>query len=330
MNLYPLICQLSDGEYHTGTELGDSLNISRTAIWKQIQKLPELGLHYQTEKQLGYRLDKPLDLLDADFILNKLRNNFIPGEVDLCVEPLVTSTNTLLLDRANNGDSIHLQLLTAEMQNAGKGRRGRNWFSPFASSISCSLGWVFEGSAQELEGLSLAIGVAIKTGLESLGIEGAGLKWPNDIYLNHAKLGGILIEITGDLAGPCKLVVGFGLNVHRPHDFKPEILDQPVAFLSDQVASHVAVRSQLVAVLYQKVLEVLSCYGAQGFAPWMDAWNKAHLWRGQKAFVITAQGSELVTLGEVNEHGELRVYDSLGKARLLNSGEISLRLKDDT
>ncbi|WP_404416028.1 biotin--[acetyl-CoA-carboxylase] ligase [Marinospirillum sp.] len=330
MNLYPLICQLSDGQYHTGTELGESLNVSRTAIWKQIQKLPELGLRYQTEKQLGYRLETPLDLLDADFILDKLRTYFNEEEISLSVEPVVTSTNTLLLDRANSGDAIHLQLLTAEMQQAGKGRRGRNWFSPFASSISCSLGWVFEGSAQELQGLSLAIGVAIKSGLENLGIKGVGLKWPNDIYLNQAKLGGILIEITGDLAGPCKLVVGFGLNVHRPVDFKPEAVNQPVAFLSDLDARSLPVRSELVAQLYLEVLEVLSGYAAEGFAPWVDEWNQAHIWQGQKASVITPQGSEEVTLGEVNQLGELQVFDSSGEARLLNSGEISLRLKDDT
>ena len=325
MNLYPLIDQLSDGRYHTGTELGETLGISRTAIWKQIQKLPELGLQYQTEKQLGYRLEKPLDLLDADLIKQQIQTGFTQDEVTLVVEPVVTSTNTLLLERANRGEEIHLELLTAEMQNAGKGRRGRSWFSPFASSLSCSLGWSFDGSAQELQGLSLAIGVAMKVGLGRLGVKGVGLKWPNDVYLDQAKLGGILIEITGDLAGPCKLVVGFGLNVHRPSGFNPSSLNQPVAFLSD-LNIPLPSRSELIAALYLEVLRVLSSYATTGFAPWVDSWNEAHVWKGCKAQLITHQDTATVTLGQVNQLGELAVVDSSGQHKWLNSGEISLRV----
>lgn len=329
MNLYPLIQQLSDGRYHTGTELGDALTVSRTAIWKQIQKLPDLGLDYQTDKQLGYRLLQPLDLLDAEFIHREISQNFDQSQVNLAVEPVVSSTNTLLLDRVNQGRPIHLELLTAEMQQAGKGRRGRNWFSPFASSLSCSLGWNFEGSAQELQGLSLAVGVAIKAGLEGLGVEAVGLKWPNDIYLNQAKLGGILIEITGDLAGPCKLIVGFGINVHRPLDFNTESVNQPIAFLSD-LGVPLPTRSQLASALYLEVLKVLSTYAQQGFEPWVNDWNRAHVWQGKQALVITPQSSVEVTLGQVNQLGELAVYDSTGQQKLLNSGEISLRVRDDT
>ncbi|SFC47003.1 BirA family transcriptional regulator, biotin operon repressor / biotin-[acetyl-CoA-carboxylase] ligase [Marinospirillum celere] len=327
MNLYPLIKLLSDGKPHTGTELGDQLAISRTAVWKQIQKLPELGLEYTTDKQLGYCLLEPLDLLDATALAEQIKSLDSFHDAKLETLPLVGSTNTHLLDFANAGQNIHKHFVTAEMQVQGKGRRGRQWMSPFASSLSSTLGWHFDGSAQKLQGLSLAIGVALCRCLQKYGFPGTGLKWPNDVYLNGSKLGGILIEITGDLAGPCILVVGYGVNFSRPPTFDASLIDQSFTFLSDHTEK-LPSRNQLVADLFIEVARVLESYAITGFQPHVEAWNQLHIWKGKKVHLISASGQEEVLLGDVNPLGELNVQAADGSWRSINSGEISLRLSE--
>ncbi|WP_114418063.1 biotin--[acetyl-CoA-carboxylase] ligase [Marinospirillum perlucidum] len=326
MNLYPLVKLLSDGQPHSGTELGQKLGISRTAIWKQIQKLPELGLTYRSDKQKGYSLSAPLDLLDPGYLEQALQSSEGLNGCELFFEPVITSTNTFLLDRVNSGEPIHKSLAVAEMQSSGKGRRGKSWFSPFGYSLSCSLGWQFEGSAQELQGMSLAIAVALKNALEGLGIQGIGLKWPNDLYLQDAKLIGVLIEISGDLSGPCQLVVGFGVNVYRPQQLDAECIDQPASFLSD-LGSLLPSRNDLVVAMNLAVANVLTRFANDGFQPWQAAWNEAHLWDNKPGWVIAGEHKEAVTLHGVNDQGELRVTLEDGSEKHLNSGEISVRLK---
>ena len=321
MNLYPLIKILADGNFHTGTQLGEYLGISRTAIWKQIQQLPTLGLEYITEKPRGYALTKPLDLLDADSIRTLLCRDCPDVHVEVLTS--VDSTNMELSRRVSNGQIIHNHLLTAEMQTLGRGRRGRGWFSPFASSLSMSIGWQFDGSANELQGLSLAVGVGVQKALEGFNLQGVGLKWPNDIYSAHGKLGGILIEITGDLSGPCQLIVGVGLNVVS-HPFVSEV-DQAVGFI-DQLSTDLPVRNQLVVACVKEIVRILEQFQVRGFSDWQDEWNQRHIWSGQAGKIITAKGETPVLLGNVNSSGELGVTYSSGEVGYINSGEVSVRI----
>ncbi|MBE0505412.1 MAG: biotin--[acetyl-CoA-carboxylase] ligase [Marinospirillum sp.] len=321
MNLYPLIKILADGRFHTGTVLGSILGISRTAVWKQVRRLSVLGLEYQMDKPRGYALLSPLDLLDSSTIQSLLSDSSPALKAETI--PTIDSTNMELLRRVNQGLSIHGTLLTAEMQTLGRGRRGRGWFSPFASSISMSIGWDFDGSANELQGLSLAVGVAIQKALQGLNIEGAGLKWPNDIYTAQGKLGGILIEITGDLAGPCQLIVGVGINVVS-NSFANEV-DQAVGFI-DQLSTDVPTRSQIVVACAEEVVKVLEQFQVNGFSFWQDEWNKRHIWAGQAAKIITQKGETAVVLGGVNAMGELEVVYPSGERAYINSGEVSVRI----
>lgn len=321
MNLYPLIKILADGDFHTGTSLGAQLGITRTAIWKQIQQLSTLGLEYQMEKPRGYALLSPLDLLDATIVQSLLSNT--PQVIKSEILSSIDSTNMELSRRVNQGVAIHGTLLAAEMQTLGRGRRGRGWFSPFASSISLSLGWQFDGSANELQGLSLAVGVAVQKALNGLNVSGVGLKWPNDIYSVKGKLGGILIEITGDLSGPCQLIVGIGLNVIR-HSFASEV-EQEVGFL-DQLTSAPPSRNQLVAAFAEQIVSVLEQYQLKGFGFWQEEWNKQHIWFGKSAKIITPKDETQVVLGNVNSAGELEVIYQSGECAFISSGEVSVRI----
>lgn len=321
MNLYPLIKVLSDGQSHTGTSLGRQLGISRTAIWKQIQQLPGLGLDYTTDKATGYALTNALDLLDESALKADLLG--LGSSLRPEVFPQIDSTNTELARRLQSGQSIHGALLLAEMQTAGRGRRGRSWVSPFASSLSLSLGWQFEGAANQLQGLSLAVGVVTHNVLKALGYPAPGLKWPNDIQIADAKLGGILIEVSGDLAGPCQLIIGLGLNVRRSASLLS--LDRDVTFLSDLQADLVT-RSALALQLARSLECLLQDFAVSGFRPWQDAWNAVHCWKGREGLLITPHGEEVVVFGDVNAEGELEVFDLQGCSRFINAGEVSLRV----
>ena len=112
----------------------------------------------------------------------------------------------------------------AEHQSAGKGRRGRQWVSPFGSNIYMSILWRFQQDGIACTaGLSLAVGVAVIRALKTYGFNEVGLKWPNDIYCQGKKLGGILIEVSGEADGPCAVIIGLGLNL-----FLPEIQGQTI------------------------------------------------------------------------------------------------------
>ncbi|SFX68441.1 biotin--[acetyl-CoA-carboxylase] ligase [Marinospirillum alkaliphilum] len=325
MNLYPLIKALSDGKFHSGTELGELLGVSRTAIWKQVQQLSSWGLNYSTEKNAGYALQQPLSLLDLQQINQLLKRH--ASQLQAEVVPQVDSTNTELSRRIASGQLVHGTLLLAEMQTGGRGRRGRNWQSPLGSSISLSICWQFDAGANALQGLSLAIGVAVRRVLANYGLANIGLKWPNDIYAQNAKLGGILIEVFGDFAGPCQLVIGLGLNYQRT-DLMNE-LDQPVTSLSD-LNAQLPSRSQLCSDLAFAIEQVVTVFSESGFKPFKAEWNAAHIWQGQKAVIIAVNDETPVRLGGVNDLGELEVTDTDGSRRFINAGEVSVRVKRDS
>lgn len=325
MNLYPLIKLLSNGQFQTGTRLGEQLGISRTAVWKQIKQLSGLGLEVVTKKSEGYSLPQPLQLLDINLIAAKLEAASSSLALDFL--PVIDSTNLELTRRLANKDlapaiQANNTLLIAEMQTAGRGRRGRDWFSPYAASLSMSISFKMEGGANVLQALSLAVGVVTKEVLSQHGVAEVELKWPNDLYLKDAKLGGILIELSGDLAGPCNVVVGLGLNVFRTQ--QPASIEQPVAYLSDLLGVAVC-RSDLVADLALALEVLLKNYALEGFKPWQARWNAAHVWKGKKAFIITPQQKVAVTLAGVTETGELEVTYEDGSQGVINAGEVSVR-----
>lgn len=325
MNLYPLLHLLNSSRFVSGTELGRQLALSRAAIWKQIKQLEQLGLEIETHRQQGYRLNQAYRFFEPALLSAALKAQTAPV-AHLEVYPSCPSTNLLLHGRLQQGQTIHQAMIVADLQTAGRGRRGRAWISPLGSSICLSWGWRFEGSAQQLEGLSLAVGVVLVQVLQELGIQGVGLKWPNDLYTAEGKLGGILIELAGDLAGPCELILGVGLNDTRPQQ-QAEI-DQPLAYLSDYTKT-LPDKNQLAAFLTQAVFRLLATYLDQGFAAYTEKWNELHLWQDRQARILAHGQQEQVRLGGVNQRGELEVFNQAGVPRFLSGGEISVRVEKD-
>lgn len=316
---------LSDGEFHSGEELGEVLGVTRAAVWKQVQALESLGVKLESVRGKGYRIEDGVDLLDQKAIHSKLTDSTKEKLSHLELVPELASTNQYLLDKLNtSGGLSSAHICMSEMQTAGRGRRGRTWQSPFAKNIYFSCVWHFENGVAGMEGLSLAVGVAIVRALEKIGLKKASLKWPNDILVEQAKLGGVLIEIAGDVAGDCDAVIGVGLNVSMPEEAMTEV-DQPWVSLS-QCVSRATDRNGIAAALINCLFEVMKEFERGGFAALKNEWESycTHLGKGV-SLQTPSESFEGRMLG-VSESGSLRLEVN-GEEKEFLGGEVSLRAR---
>ncbi len=258
-----ILDRLSDGRFHSGEDIGVSLNISRSAISKHISTLQDWGLVIYKIKGKGYSLSEPLELLSSD----RIGYENLPSPILLGV---TNSTNQYLLDEMKTLESG--QSCFAEYQTSGRGRRGRSWVSPFGSNIYFSLYWKLESGLAGAMGLSLAVGIAVIDALESLGCKGLKLKWPNDVYWNEKKLAGILIELSAQSGGAAHVVIGVGINVDLNDRFNSEI-GQPWTDLKE-VLSKEQQRNKLANALLKSMYQVMNEFQMSGLRPFIDKWKR--------------------------------------------------------
>ena len=318
-----LLMRLADGEFHSGQVLATAMGVSRTAIWKQLARLEGLGLQLESIRGRGYRIPGGLDLLDEAAIWSGLTAQAKALASGIIVTPLVDSTNAELLRRETTSDSDVGMVCTAEQQQAGRGRRGKNWISPFARNIYLSAAWEFAQGAAALEGLSLAAGICVARALTAAGAPTPQLKWPNDVLYDKRKAGGILIEMSGDAAGPARAVIGVGINVRMPAVTAGGI-DQPWTDLSAVSENPLPRRSVVVAELLNTLLPMLATFERLGFAAWRDEWMGLDAHAGMPV-TVTVGSQRLNGLnGGVNERGALLLETTAGILPVMG-GEVSLR-----
>jgi BirA family biotin operon repressor/biotin-[acetyl-CoA-carboxylase] ligase len=315
-----LLRLLSDGEFHSGEELGAALGISRTAVWKQVKLWRKRGLEITAATGKGYCLLAPLEWWSSDLLLKGLSDPAKSSLRVLEIRECVTSTNDVVLELLQSTGHSGVACL-AEEQSEGRGRRGRQWLSPFGSNFYGSIGWVFQGISV-VEGLSLAFGVAIVRALKRYGMSNAQLKWPNDIVVGAAKLGGVLIELQAEADGPCRVVIGVGLNMLLPVGAS-DFLGREVTDVSQQTG--IALRkNELGALLLDELLCLLQSYETQGFSAVREEWL-SHDALCDADVVVTGLDKELFGVARgVDEHGALRLETKEG-VRLLHGGEVSMK-----
>ena len=313
---------LKDGNFHSGGSLGEQLGVSRTAIWKQLQKLEDMGLPVESVKGTGYRVANGLELLAKTSIVKHLCNAKaqIPRRIEILKS--VDSTNKYLHEQTDADYSK--AVVFAERQTSGRGRRGKAWVSPFAANIYMSILWDFEQGAQALEGLSLGVGVAVRRALVELGIGNVGLKWPNDIYIGDKKLGGILLEMIGDPAGQCSVIVGVGINVAMPSKNTVDI-DQPWTDLNSESAMPVS-RNKLAANLTDHIFQLLDSFEVIGFGHYRDEWQDADAFNGRQGTIQTPRDAISGTIVGVDNRGAVQLRLPNGEVQSFIGGELSLRL----
>ena len=321
MSVTALIKLLADGHCHSGEALGKALGVTRAAIWKQLKQLESWDLAIESVKGSGYRLSEPLILLDANCITSHLNSDAAAKLAALDVFDRIDSTNNYLLEAARNGAASG-SVIIAEQQLAGRGRRGRVWQSPFARNLYVSVLWRFDSGVAALEGLSLAVGVMLVEALQDFGIAGLSLKWPNDVLFNGKKLGGILVEMTGDMSGSCAAVIGFGINVNMSKPLGAAI-DQPWIDLATINGSSID-RNQLMSVILNHLLPGLSRFAQSGFSAFQQQWQNHDAFYG--ADVAVYQGDS-VLVGKacgIAGNGGLKIATLTGE-HIVTGGEVSLR-----
>ncbi len=316
-----LLKLLKDGRFHSGQALGVALGVSRSAVWKQLQHLEaELGLSIHKVRGRGYQLAAPLTLLDPVAI----KNNEPACDWPILVFDSIDSTNAEALRAIERGQAAPF-LVLAERQTAGRGRRGRKWVSPFAENIYCSLVLRIDGGMRQLEGLSLVVGLAVMQALRELGVQGVGLKWPNDVLVGQKKIAGILLELVGDPADVCHVVLGVGINVNMQITDEVDQLWTSMRLESGKVFD----RNRLVSELGSMLRAYLARHQLAGFSSMQPEWEENHLWQGRAVSLIAGVSQIDGEVLGIDSQGALRLKVN-GVEKVFSGGELSLRLRDDS
>jgi BirA family biotin operon repressor/biotin-[acetyl-CoA-carboxylase] ligase len=321
-----LLAMLAEGSFYSGEQLAKKLKISRGGVWKLMNSLKALGVDIESVARQGYRLPRAVDLLDKEAIVSSLaaatRTQLERADVLLTVD----STNRFVAD-LSPPQAGRFQLCTAEVQNAGRGRRGRSWVAPFGSGICMSLGWQFTEAPPTFSALSLAVGVAVVKAFRRLGIEGVGLKWPNDLQWQGRKLGGILIEMRGESAGPAQVIIGIGINMHMPAAIRTQLAEREAALIADIheiMREKTPARNAVIGAVVTELLAMLQTFTVSGFAPFKDEWHELDTLANAPVKVMSGSQTTLGFARGVDADGTLLV-DVDGELRRFVSGEVSLR-----
>ncbi len=316
---------LSTNHFTSGADLARKFDVSRSAISDALKVANQLGVTVFSLTRRGYRLGTPIDFLDLDPICAQLRAQ--SKRINLSVVDVIDSTNSAITQQAGLNAPTGT-CLAAEIQTAGRGRRGRSWQSGLGASLTFSLLWRFDKGAAALGGLSLAVGLAVANALRELGVP-AELKWPNDILVGDKKLGGILIETQGDMLGPTAAVIGIGLNFRMSDTLRASI-DQPVTDIVDALTDNgmqkfIMTRNDLLGTILRHMVGILDQFAETGFAPMRDSWRALHAFEGRIVDVIGPTESYAAKVVDVAADGTLLVDRGAGR-EAITAAELSLRI----
>lgn len=267
-NLIQIVKMLNTGEVQDGTSLGNQLKITRTAVWKMIQKLESYQIEINSMKGKGYALNEPLILLEP----RKIKKLLKAKNVQLEIFESITSTNDYLKSIKNNSNKI--KVCMAESQSQGRGRFNRDWHSPFGQNIYLSLSYPFQQDISTLAGLSIVVGLSICRSLDELYQlpKATQIKWPNDIIYGDKKLGGSLIEIQAESHANCIVIIGMGINVNAIHD-KTKKINQPWTSIR-KIKPEYYDRNILCARLIDNLLLDITKFSTQGLMAFMNEWQQ--------------------------------------------------------
>jgi BirA family biotin operon repressor/biotin-[acetyl-CoA-carboxylase] ligase len=335
---------LADGTEHSGAALAERAGVTRSAVWKAIESLRAEGLAIEGATNRGYRLASATEALDAVVLRAALSPSTRARLRSLEVAWEIDSTNAALL--ASPPPPVGAwDVLLAENQRQGRGRRGRAWRAALGDSLCLSLGTALEPLPQDLPAATLVVGVCVLRALHRCGGHGVALKWPNDLVLADSsgsmdgalsKAGGILVELRVEAGGCAQMVVGIGLNLRCPAAIAQAI--EPGALPATALLAagvDVASRNALAAAVVDECVSGLATFAERGFAPFRDEWRAADalLGRAVRITTVIVSGTTSDPSGSVRE-GHARGIDAAGAllfesadgaCSAVSSGEVSVR-----
>jgi BirA family biotin operon repressor/biotin-[acetyl-CoA-carboxylase] ligase len=315
---------LSDGRFHSGEDLAHTLGVSRSAVWKAAAALKELGATLHAVRNRGYQLPRTGEPLDTRALRESLPKDVRSHVTRIDAAWSVPSTNSELLARPNPPDGA-CEVLLAEYQSAGRGRRGRAWLAPPGGAICLSLSWTFQESPQDLGALGLVIGVCTLRALRAQGIADAQLKWPNDLLVADQKLGGILIELRAESAGPACVIIGIGLNVALGKELLTTIAATGTTATDlSSAAGQVPSRNDVAASLVACCVRGLMQFAQAGFVPFLEEWKTADALIGRSVTVTAGDNTTKGVARGIDLHGALLIQTPQGVQRFV-SGDVTVR-----
>jgi len=321
-----LLALLADGNLHSGAKLAAALGLSRAAVWKEVAGLRKRGIEVLSHERRGYRLERPVELIDAVLLRSIAEESGwrLPADLEVLFE--VDSTNEYLYG-APAPPPGKPRLVIAELQRAGRGRRGRSWLAPFGSGLTFSIGWTFADQPAELAALSLAMGVQVVRGLQALGLREVQLKWPNDVVVAHHKLGGLLTQLRSEAGGPAYVVIGLGVNIDLPQAAREALGSTdatPPCDLREAFGGASPGRNRTVASVAAAMLAGLDEFARAGFAPFAEPWRTLDSLRDTPVRIVQGERSLEGIARGADPGGALRVEVD-GHIERFFSGEVSLR-----
>jgi BirA family biotin operon repressor/biotin-[acetyl-CoA-carboxylase] ligase len=321
---------LAPGGFHSGAALAEEFGVSRNAIWKSVGTLKALGVIIHAVRNRGYRLAVPTAALDAQRIRNGLNSTTRARLRQVEVAWQLESTNSTLFARTDV-PAEHCDVLLAEVQSAGRGRRGRTWLATPGGALCLSLGWSLGQMPRDMGSLGLVVGVCALQALRAHippGVQVATplqLKWPNDLSCEGRKLGGILIDMRAEAGGPGYVVIGIGINVALAETARTQINaagTEPCDLKSLDVAP--AQRNAVAASLIECLVRGLTVFEHEGLRPFREEWQNADALRGKAVNVMTVQETTRGIARGIDLDGALLVETPTGVVRFV-SGEVSVR-----
>ena len=317
-----LIPLLTSTNYRSGEELAKKLNISKQELSELLHELENLNIELSVRNSDEYRINSKLDLLDA----TRIKQYIDPAHYEY-----LQTVQCLLHTTSTNDEAFGLpesevdkfSVVLAELQTAGRGRRGRTWVSPFAANIYLSIVWQPLEVPATITTLSPLLALSIAHCLQQLNVPSIGVKWPNDIYCSGKKLAGLLIENKINSLGRNKLVVGLGLNVEMP-PLVQGVIKQEYTDLRRSVPGWSTSRNELAARLISHMIFTMQNFAHEGAGAIDLAWQDYDIFKN-KSVCLEYSGQDLQGIAKgIDAEGRLLLQVD-GSTQVFAMGEISMR-----
>ena len=312
-----LLLECAD-DFVSGSVLCDKLDVPRAELLKRIDSLRSRGYVIHTRGGLGYRLVEVPDQLGEQQIAPLLATGEMGRKIHSFEE--LESTNDEAHRLADAG-GLHGEVVIAEVQTRGRGRRGHSWISPPGKSVAFSVILRPSFAPARAPELTLAAAVAVCEGARELGAHGARIKWPNDVECKGRKLSGLLTELRAESDRIRHCILGVGLNVSMEmHDFPEELRPRATSLLIE--TGERVPRPLVVARLLEHIEEWLSLHETEGFGPVRDRWRELSSTLGHRVR-ITGDGSLVEgDAADLDEDGALLVRDPAGGIVRVVAGDV--------
>lgn len=315
----------ADGAWVSGEKMRERFAVSRMAVSKQIRVLRDRGYGIETSTRKGYRLVSEPDVLFPEAVLPRLKGTRFEQGPYQALE-ITASTNDEVRTMAEAG-APEGSFVTAELQLAGRGRRGRSWFGKTGDSLMVSILLRPPILPMQCGLLPLLTAVAAREALTDLGVRGVGIKWPNDLILADRKLAGILCEISSDFDSVAHAIIGLGMNVNTlAASFPEEVKDLACSLRT------VTGRSWSRALILERFLGKMEVYLSEAwrgdFTRVLSDWRAASVTLGREIEVTMPDGSLVRGVAEdLDVSGALIFRGADGAVKHLTSGEVSLGMR---